>query len=268
VRRTFGVTAAALLALTVTSCTASHSLPPMNPTTVASSHAPTSAPSQRTVTQPIQSLPTPGVPTSPAVAHEAVGTALAEIAALPVKAKNPLGGYTRARFGDAWTDANTDPLGHNGCDTRNDILRRELTRITLKANSNGCTVLTGTLADPYTGTTIPFVRGTKTSTAVEIDHVVSLGDAWQTRVPFWSPLSMVNFANDPLNLLAVSGPENEAKGDDDAADWLPPNKAYQCAYVARQIAVKTKYLLAVTTAEKTAMADVLKTCPAQSAPHE
>ena len=75
-------------------------------------------------------------------------------------------------------------------------------------------------------------------------------------------------ANDPLELLAVDGPTNSAKGDADAASWLPPNKGFRCAYVARQIAVKSKYRLWVTVAEKNSMAAVLATCPVQGLPIE
>ncbi len=109
-------------------------------------------------------------------------------------------GYTRAQFGETWTDNNNDPLGHNGCDTRNDILRRDLTSVALKPGSNGCTVLTGTLADPYTATTISFTRGASTSTAIQIDHVVPLGDAWQTGAQTMTAQRRVDLANDPLNL--------------------------------------------------------------------
>jgi hypothetical protein len=78
---------------------------------------------------------------------------------LPVKGRAPKTGYTREQFGPAWTDDNNDALGHNGCDTRNDILRRDLVQQTLKPGTNGCVVLTGVLHDPYTGTAIHFVRG-------------------------------------------------------------------------------------------------------------
>jgi predicted component of type VI protein secretion system len=74
------------------------------------------------------------------------------------------------------------------------------------------------------------------------------------------------FANDPLNLLAVNGPLNEQKGDGDAATWLPPNKAFRCACVARQVAVKARYAAWVTPAEESAIATVLGACPGEPAP--
>jgi hypothetical protein len=169
-------------------------------------------------------------------------------------------GYSREEFGPAWTDDVNVAGGHNGCDTRNDILRRDLTTITIKPGSNGCTVLTGVLHDPYTGKTIDFTRGSRTSIAVQIDHMVALGDAWQTGAQQLSAEQRQDLANDPIELQAVDGPTNEQKGDADAASWLPPNKSYRCTYVTRQIDVKAKYQLWVTAAERNAMADVLHGC--------
>ena len=163
-------------------------------------------------------------------------------------------GYSRDKFGEPWAD-----VDHNGCDTRNDILKRDLKKIVFKAGSS-CLVQTGVLADPYTGKIINFVRGVKTSTAVQIDHVVALGDAWRTGAAKWTDAKRLRYANDPVVLLAVDGPPNEAKGDDDASQWLPPRKAYDCRYVAKQITIKTKYVLWVTAAERSAMATTLKTC--------
>ncbi|MGN6413293.1 HNH endonuclease family protein [Flexivirga sp.] len=152
------------------------------------------------------------------------------------------------------------PLGHNGCDTRNDILRRDLTDITLKPNTHGCVVLTGVLVDPYTRTRISFRRGVGTSNAIQIDHVVALSDAWQKGAQQLTPAQRQNFANDPRNLLAVSGHANMSKRDGDAATWLPENKAYRCTYVAKQVTVKAAYHLWVTKAEHEAIARVLAKC--------
>jgi hypothetical protein len=162
-------------------------------------------------------------------------------------------GYARtADFGTAWLD-----VDRNGCDTRNDILRRDLTATT----GSGCRVLSGTLADPYTGRSIHFVRGQGTSLAVQIDHVVALGDAWQTGAQQLSESKRIDLANDPINLFAVDGPTNEQKGDGDAATWLPPVKAFRCTYIAHQVSVKAAYHLWVTRAEHDAMARVLERCP-------
>ena len=174
---------------------------------------------------------------------------------LPVKPLAPITGYSRAQFGPPWTDNNDGPWGHQGCDTRDDVLRRDLTEVVLK----GCKVESGTLHDPYTGTVIHFQRGPN-STAVQIDHVVALGDAWQTGAAQLTLQQRVDLANDPIELLAVSGPPNEAKGDKDASQWLPPNVAFRCTYVNDQIAVKAAYHLWVTAAEKDAMTAVLAGC--------
>jgi hypothetical protein len=127
-------------------------------------------------------------------------------------------------------------------------------------------VASGVLSDPYTGKKINFIRGVKTSLAVQIDHVVAVSDAWQKGAQQATYAVRNKFYNDPLNLLAVDGPTNGSKSDSDAASWLPPNKAYRCAYVARQVAVKLKYKLWVTTAEKAAIAGVLAKCPSQKLP--
>ena len=130
----------------------------------------------------------------------------------------------------------------------------------------GCKVKSGVLSDPYTGTTIRFTRGVKTSSAVQIDHVVALENAWQSGANQWDRTKRYRFGNDMYNLLAVDGPANQEKGSASAAYWLPTNGAYRCDYVARQIGVKAKYGLTVTTKEKRAMLSVLRACPAQSVP--
>jgi hypothetical protein len=180
--------------------------------------------------------------------------ALATLETLPVKGRAPKTGYSRDAFGKPWTDDVTVPGGHNGCDTRDDILRRDLTDPT---PSRGCMVLSGTLHDPYTDTTIAFQRGIP---SVQIDHVVALEDAWQTGAQQLDLQTRQNFANDPRNLQATDGPTNQAKGDRDAATWLPDNKAYRCMYVARQVDVKAIYGLWVTQAEHDEIAKLLHGC--------
>ncbi len=188
-------------------------------------------------------------------------TALDVLATLPIKGRAPKTGYNRAQFGQAWAD-----VDRNGCDTRNDMLGRDLEKKTFKPGTRDCVVLTGVLADPYTATTIDFVRGSATSSAVQIDHVVALSDAWQKGAQQLSIEQRTAFGNDPLNLLAVDGPSNQQKGAGDAATWLPPNRSYRCEYVARQISVKATYKLWVTQAEHDAMARVLGDCADIAAP--
>ena len=176
-----------------------------------------------------------------------------------VKGRAPKAGYARALFGDGWGKIGS-------CDTRNYILIRDLTNETFRPSPK-CTVDTGRLLDPYTNKVINFVRGASTSSKVQIDHVVSLSDAWQKGAQQLNFATREAFANDPLNLLAVDGPTNASKSDADAASWLPPNRNYWCPFVARQIAVKTKYRLWMTSAEKARISEILSTrCPNQLVP--
>jgi hypothetical protein len=183
--------------------------------------------------------------------------ALNVLGGLAVKGRAPKTDYKRSRFGDGWLET-------NGCDTRNLILARDL--VDAEFQDDGCTVVSGTLNDPYTNNPIDFMRGVDTSDKVQIDHVVALSDAWQKGAQLLSSAERERLANDPLNLLAVDGQANQDKSDSDAASWLPPNKSYRCQYVARQIAVKDEYQLWITDAEKNAMRSVLSSCPDQLLP--
>lgn len=187
------------------------------------------------------------------------GSALKALNRLTVKGRAPKTGYDRDAFGPSWKD-----IDRNGCDTRNDILNRDLK--SKKFDRDNCTVLSGVLnPDPYTATRIDFQRG---ASQVDIDHVVALGNAWVTGAFRWSDEKREAIANDPLNLLAVQASANRQKGDGDAATWLPSNKAFRCDYVARQIAVKKKYDLWVTKPEKKAMRRVLTTCRGERLPKD
>ena len=192
---------------------------------------------------------------------DSVASGLSIIEAQVTKGRAAKTGYSRAQFGQTWAD-----VDRNGCDTRNDILKRDLTAEVFKEKTRECVVLSGTLIDPFSGETINFVRGNTSSMEVQIDHVVALSNAWQTGAFKLSIKERTAFANDPMNLLAVKGRLNSQKGDGDAATWLPPLKSYRCDYVARQIAVKIKYKLWFTPAEKEAMVRILKTCPEKELP--
>lgn len=182
-------------------------------------------------------------------------SASAALETLPIKGRAPKTGYERQQFGNGWRVS-------GDCSTREIILARDLK----DANIKDCKVTSGQLNDPYTAKTINFERGPGTSTKVQIDHVVALSDSWQKGAQQLSFATRENFANDPLELLAVDGPANQQKGAGDAATWLPKNKDFRCRYVARQIAVKQKYSLWVTQAEHDAMAGILSGCPAQVLP--
>ena len=194
------------------------------------------------------------------------GAAVEALVRLPVAPWASGAGYSRDAFGDRWTDDIDVGGGHNGCDQRSDILRRDLDDVVLKRNTQGCVPATGTLHDPYTGATIPFVRGAATSADIQIDHVVALSNAWRTGGQRLTAQQRQDFAGDPLGLLAVDGASNQSKGDDDAAAWLPPRTPFHCAYVARQIAVKTTYRLWVTPDEAASMAATLADCPGEPLP--
>jgi Protein of unknown function (DUF1524) len=188
-------------------------------------------------------------------------TARAEdvLTTIVVKGRGPKTGYAREEFGSPWAD-----VDRNGCDTRDDVLNRDLLAREWRPGTHGCVVVAGVLHDPYTGERLDFAKAD--AAAVQIDHVVSLSDAWQKGAAQWDARRRLAFANDPLDLLAVDGPTNEGKGDGDAATWLPPQRSYRCRFVARQVAVKAKWHLSVTPAEHDAIARVLSRCPQQRVP--
>lgn len=265
--RTITTAAALTVALTTTGCTGPD-------TTTAPTTAATAASTTATTASPTPSptdSPTPSPTTSTATAASSSpsttksapaeatttsspGTALAALEALEVKGRAPKTGYDRDQFGPAWAD--TD---RNGCDTRNDILQRDLQDISIRPGTRGCLVESGTLDDPFSGGAIDFVRGR--GAEVDIDHLVALGDAWAKGARSWDEDTRRDFANDPLNLLAVDAGLNRQKGAADAATWLPPDSSFRCSYVTRQIEVKARYGLWVTQAEHDALARELERCP-------
>jgi Protein of unknown function (DUF1524) len=200
--------------------------------------------------QPEPEPPSTATPSYDAVRHE--------MEALPVKGWDRVRDFDRARFGEPWSDDVNVEFGHNGCNTRDDILRRDLADLQVRPGT--CFAQSGILHDPYTGATIVFTRGPNTSPAVQIDHVVALSDAWYKGARLWDDQRRRDFANDPRNLLAVGGQDNFDKAFRDAASWLPPNVAFRCAFVARQVEVKTDYQLWVSAREKDAMRSVLRGC--------
>lgn len=211
-------------------------------------HAPTTTPSEPKSDTAVQRpLPNQPVPQK----------ALDVLALIAIKGRAPKTGYERTQFGDGW-------MLVGSCDMRNVILHRDLSDTLVDSN---CKVTSGVLNDPYTGSQVIFTRGANTSDDVQIDHVVALSNAWQTGAQLLSLEERRQMANDPLELLAVDGNANQAKGDGDAATWLPANKAFRCQYIARQIAVKYKYRLWVTDPEKSAMMRVLESCPEQLVPN-
>ena len=194
----------------------------------------------------------------------AAGSALRQLEALPVLPIRPHhAGYQRdcgrgraCSFGPAWTDNTTAPGGHNGCDSRNDVLRAQLVDVAYRTGSR-CVVVAGTLHDPYTGSSIPFTR--QHASAVQIDHLVPLALAWDLGAYAWPQARRAAYANDEhLVLLAVDDAANEAKGDGGPSTWMPPNPAYRATYAERFVAVLAGYHLPLIAADKTVLAKVLK----------
>lgn len=196
-------------------------------------------------------------PSSVAVAEPL--TAISVLNKLEVKGRAAKTGYTREQF-PYWLDPD-----RNGCDTRNDILKRDLKLIIFKEGTRDCKVISGELIDPFSGKKLLFNLNTAASN-IDIDHIVALSNAWQTGAAYFDKDTRSNIANDPLNLLAVDASLNRQKGDGDAATWLPPLKSFRCEYVAKQVAVKFKYKLWVTSPEKKAITNILAKCPKQVIP--
>ncbi|WP_435092214.1 HNH endonuclease family protein [Clavibacter michiganensis] len=181
------------------------------------------------------------------------GSARLALEGLEVRAEDRVDGYDRESF--AWR---TD-VDRNGCDTRNDVLRRDLADAEIRGGTRGCVVQAGALEDPYSGARVSFDRS-RDPEAVQIDHVVSLSDAWSSGAWRWDADYRAAFANDPLELVAASAAENNAKSDATADAWLPDDPADACALVVRQVSIKVRTELSVTRAEHDAMARVLDGC--------
>lgn len=231
----------------------------------ASSSSDPALPGEPAATPPAE--PAPEAPPAPDADPEAgvpvdplVPVARDLLPQLEVKGRAPKTGYDRDLFGQAWSDDVGAEFGRNGCDTRNDILKRDLQELTFRPGTRDCVVLTGVLNGPYTGERIEFTRGQGTSSDVQIDHVVAMSDAWQKGAQQLTEEQRRDFANDPLNLMAVSGWANQQKGAGDTATWLPPRREFRCGYVSRQVLVKERYGLWVTQAERDAMDRILASC--------
>lgn len=189
-----------------------------------------------------------------AVPTARLDAARAAFASLAVEPRPSKAGYARERFGAAWED-----VDRNGCDTRNDVLARDLRGLVFVKGTADCLVASGSLSDPYTGRLIAFARGER-SAVVQIDHVVPLSDAWQKGAQRWTAGQRVAFANDPANLLAVDGGANQQKGDADLSVWLPPARSFRCEYTVRIVEIKAKYGLGMTDAERRKAGELLGQC--------
>lgn len=210
-----------------------------------------------TAAAPTSTEPSPVPPTIVALGPSAeIATALAKVKVVASRPEVP--GYRRAAFGQTWTDNHNGTGGHNHCDTRNDMLKAQLTKVEYR-DAKQCVVVAGELADPYTGRAIVFRKAQ--ATAVQIDHRYPLSLAWDMGAAGWTVQRRTDFANDEsANLLAVDGKANESKGDSGLSEWLPINKAYRCTYVLRYLQVAAKYGLPVTKADVDTARTIAPTC--------
>ncbi|GAA2842462.1 HNH endonuclease family protein [Kribbella solani] len=157
-------------------------------------------------------------------------------------------------FGTAWKD-----VDRNGCDTRNDVLKAQLTAVEFK-NAKRCVVVAGKLADPYTGRTIKFEKAH--ASKVQVDHVFALSRSWDLGASTWTAQRRTEFANDQAaNLLAVDGATNASKGDKGPGEWMPVAAGYRCTWVLRYLKVANTYGLAITRDDQVAAQTITRTCP-------
>ncbi|MBF4615919.1 HNH endonuclease family protein [Curtobacterium sp. VKM Ac-1376] len=199
---------------------------------------------------------TAGPSTSSTVSVAPAAEALRELRALPVSDAYVPAHYDRDAFGPAWADTDL-----NGCDTRNDVLRRDLTAVVTKPGTNGSVVLSGTLHDPYTGRMIPFERGNTSSLAVQIDHRIPLSYAWRHDAASWTAKQRELFANDQAtNLDDVYGHANEDKSGSGPGEWMPANTADACSYAASFVSVARKWRLSIATADEHVLDRTLTGC--------
>lgn len=161
-------------------------------------------------------------------------------------------------FGPAWSDDVDVKFGHNGCDTRNDVLRDRASEFAVKSGTGGCVIASGVVEDFYTGERMEFVRGP--GNRVQIDHVVPLAAAWDLGANDWSQQQRVNFANDPANLVIATGSLNASKSDQTPGEWLPANQRAACSYVERYKAVASSYGIAVTVDDRNAIDQASERC--------
>lgn len=253
----FLLSAAGVLAVVIafTVFTSSQTGSPLNETLqeVLGGAAATAAPDESANPEDASTL-TPGADPSLAAGTPAA-EARAALENIPVTPATRVKKYERELFGTAWAD-----VDGNGCDTRNDILARDLDVTSMEGS---CIILTGTLHDPYTGKTIDFVRGKTTSAAVQIDHIVSASAAWKGGAHAWTDEQRLAFANDPANLLATDGPTNGSKNDLGPAAWMPSaagNAGYDCTYAISYTSILVSYQLSAPAADIAALRDTLLLC--------
>jgi len=202
--------------------------------------------------------PSQGAPESSALAVPVTpeaGQALTQLDQLTIADPFATTKYVRDYFGQRWAD-----VDRNGCDTRNDILARDLTDLTYKPGTHDCVVMSGILYDRYTEETIAFVRISEGYQPVQIDHVIPLSVAWSSGSEAWSADKREQFANDPLNLQTTTA--NQEKNDSTPSAWIPATVTAACEYSARYVQVLTTYDLTVAAVDAAALRSTLSGCSA------
>jgi len=98
-------------------------------------------------------------------------------------------------------------------------------------------------------TTIGFYTN-KACDFINIDHIVSLKDAYDSGASSWSDLKKESFANDTSNHVPSCGRVNSSKGSEGPSDFLRRSNDGKgleydivrfCGYVQKYYAVKVKY---------------------------
>ncbi|WP_280264787.1 HNH endonuclease family protein [Nocardia wallacei] len=180
----------------------------------------------------------PGIPTADA--------ARGMLDALTVADEGSMSGYSREKF-PHWSTVS------GACTTRETVLRRDGSGVEVDAR---CRPTAGSWHSPYDDKTVSEPGD------VDIDHVVALAEAWRSGAADWSAERREQFANDldDPQLIAVTAASNRAKGDQDPAQWLPPNTAYRCTYARMWVAVKSTWALTLQQSEKDAVAEALRSC--------
>jgi hypothetical protein len=205
--------------------------------------------------QTVRTRPAPGprVDARPALA------ALASLATVPARTHRD--DYDRAAFGPAWDDGSDAALAGNGCDTRDDMLARDL-RDTTHVVTTACprAVASGEMRSPYTGDRVDFRRGRERGGTVQIDHIVPLAYAWDSGAHAWGPRLRLTFANDPANLVAVDGRSNQDKSDSPPGEWMPAHAPFRCRYAVQFVLVAATYRLAVDARSVAVLRTALGRC--------
>jgi hypothetical protein len=159
-------------------------------------------------------------------------------------------GYVRTKF-KHWVGVGS------GCDSRKSVIISEA--IVKPIVEKGCVIKGGEWLSIY-----DLVKVTEAG-KLDVDHMVPLAEAWDSGASTWDDLKREKYANDqtdPRHLIAVTGPSNRSKSDQDPAEWMPTNKAYHCEYIANWVSIKVRWGLSIDAKEKTSLVANLKGCKA------